>query len=999
MSRRVCRVEGQLPLLFELEVKPIVEEPEAVAAPVVVEETAPPVEPVPPPQPKQRKHKIKVPFTHPTPSVTFHKSGRFILIKPNDPVAAMHWDDVKERAFVDSMRSTKYFDNDAADIGEVLREEVRRIDCWRHLGSDLEQHPFSRILKTYGVTTFISPTLRNFLKKEQRKQERENTPFPVPPIETDVKLFDRCSEGTLLRCVKDFTAPNGTAPLFSKDKRYMVVSTGGEGKDHVVLSTEPIVSNTKLTLVGTGKRHEWTTFDPEMEEWFSDSEETETGEDITQKYPGLVAQMEAKLKKLALPLYEHVERDVVLMALKRGGINAYPMRMAKTSFAITWAKLCGSKKVAFIGPRNARIFTVKELKRLGFKENIDFVVVDEIEDLEKPATFYLLTYTWLRKGEDPTYKSRNSWENFLRPSERQVKQKDENGVSQNVSQKLYNLCPHCKERLQRLVRVDAENADGSVVIIREKSATGLSTVNVYYKWTDSRGYRCTNKECSYVTDNRYKQGVAWSARKLTKHKGGYIDFSLAAHVNCPDVRVKGRQCPTCKQTDGVWIPAIYKRLKKDFTAVIPDEIHSCKDDATATAIATFNLRARRRLGLTGTLISNSPLDTYWPLHWTLGAPAHRFPYFHQEGEKEFDERFCDAVSLEKPAGEEVDEKTGAKTQLTKLVRKRIPFLKNPPDFWRFMVDKVVRRTYQDPLFQKTLLANNRTMPKTEIIKYPCPMDGDQARIMLASIKDFKGQYEKMQAEAAKKGNEVNSALVISQMSTLRIVATCPEMLNETFKTKVYKGKPGGGKMAYIRNIVEQKVAKGEKVLILSDFLAMQRTCENELREFNPIRFNTGWDDDARREAFEAFQYGKDAKVFVAGTRAIREGVDLSAADTVICCDLLWSPAFQTQAWSRIMAPTDRPRTCEVYLMVSSNSLDEHIYGVFYSKMVAAEQAMDRKVLNRRAQEFDVKWFVERVLEEEAAITTYLERSADEGESSSMMTVQPLNTEELEEREV
>ena len=79
-------------------------------------------------------------------------------------------------------------------------------------------------------------------------------------------------------------------------------------------------------------------------------------------------------------------------------------------------------------------------------------------------------------------------------------------------------------------------------------------------------------------------------------------------------------------------------------------------------------------------------------------------------------------------------------------------------------------------------------------------------------------------------------------------------------------------------------------------------------------------------------------------------------------------------------------------MLSANSLDEHIFNVFYSKMVAAEQAMDRKILNRRAQEVDIKWFVERVLEEEKAIAHYL-RDAD----ASTMLVADLDLSQFEER--
>jgi SNF2 family DNA or RNA helicase len=263
------------------------------------------------------------------------------------------------------------------------------------------------------------------------------------------------------------------------------------------------------------------------------------------------------------------------------------------------------------------------------------------------------------------------------------------------------------------------------------------------------------------------------------------------------------------------------------------------------------------------------------------------------------------------------------------------------------------------------------MPGVVVNKVPCPMDPHQAALLLASMRDFRGTFEKMKKEAEAKGQQVNPTLVISQMVTMRKAATCPEILNTDFEKGIYKGVAGGGKLVHIDRIARDKIASDGKVVILSDFIQMQKTVEEKLKDLGVIRFNTAWNEDQREEAFDAFQTDPSKRVFIAGTKAVREGVDLSAADICICCDLLWSPAFQTQAWSRIMAPQTRERTCEVYLMLSANSLDEHIYNVFYSKMIAAEQALDRKVMNRRAVQVDIRWFVERVLEEERAIASYM----------------------------
>jgi hypothetical protein len=884
------------------------------------------------------------------PSVTFHKSGRFVLLKPNDVKSLEVMNELLERQLVQCMRRTGFY----GSVGNREFEEKGRLEIFRWLETGIENHPIVEILQQYGIEIEISPTLKNYMAKELRRQKLEATPYPVPPITTDISLFDRCCEGLILKCTKDFTPPNGDSPLFRKGSRYMVLSTGGEGRDVVVLSTHAVSSHAVLDLAGAGARHEWTLFDQDMEGWFDDSESIENKPDMLAVYPKQVEAMSKKLKAMNLPLYEHVEVDAAMMALKRGVLNGYPMRMAKTSCAIAVAELAESEKMAVISPGNARLFWSKEFKRLGFTQGEDFAEVRSFKDLETTARYKLFSWNWVRQKEDSGAKIRAAWADLLKPSERVIRRKKEGTLKtfEDVRIELKNPCPHCKVFMERYA---------------------WSEPLQQFRWTTARGYMCRNKECVWTTDNRKKKGTAWKSKTLIHHKGGYIDFELAAHVrSCLDEKVKGRMCPSCHVVDSEWIPPRYKRLKKAYTHVILDEGHACKDHNSDTAQAGLNFRARRRQVLSGTFISNSPMDIYWPLHWAQNAPNIQFPYFRTEGSREFDHRFCDQVYLERPVGTETDAE-GNEVEVTKTVRKRIPFLKNPPDFWQFTAPQLRRRTYHDPLFQKTLIEAGRFMPKVDPIKVPIPMHPIQAQMMLDSIKDFKAAFEAMQKEAEAKNQMLNMARVqnMSQMVTMRSLATCPERMNEKFGTEVYKGPKGGGKMRQIDRIVREEVAKGGKVLILSDFITMQRSVEEQLKDVGVIRFNTQWNDDKRLEAFEAFQLEPDKKVFVAGTRAVRESVDLSAADAVICTDLLWSPAFQMQAWSRALAPQTRDRICKIYMLLSQNSIDEHIYNVFYSKAVAAEQALDRKVMNRRAQEVDVKWFVDRILEAEQSLSIYL----------------------------
>ena len=919
------------------------------------------------------------------PSVTLHKNGKYLLFKPNDLAAADILRELKIRMECNKMHLTSFFgfvEEETVEMpvanGVVKTHRHKqvsgwgRVELWKHLGGDVNKHPLCDMLRSYGVEVGTSSTLKGYILKEHRRRVLEEFPYPASPIvKDDVSLFGRCCPGTTLVCVKNFAPAGAAAALFKKGSRYLVASTGeSDGCDQIQICTEAITHNAKLNLVGKGKLHSWTEFNPAMEEWFDDTETMDFGKTIDQVYPDRVKQMEDRLAKLSymqkaveagdrLPLFEHVRKDAVLEALKRGVINCKLMRMGKTSEAITICELWGSQKIGIVGTRNVRLAWRKEFRRLGMK---NFVFVNKIEDLDKEGKYYLFTLDWLKDYTDPSRGSRKNFENYLRASERKVRRTVKWSCKpEEITVYQHNTCPHCQSPLERPLF----------------SEEGVTTK---VGWTTDKGYLCRNQGCSWTTDNRCKpghklvhdslshRGAAWAAeddRVITHKPGAYVDEALARHARCSGEHIKGRMCLECGAVDGTWIPPRYRRVKDLYSAVVGDEIHNAKEYNTQNARAMYSFRSRRRIAMTGTLLSNSPLDAYWPLHWAVARPCPQFPWQGAEGKKEFENRFCDFVYLEKPTGE-IDEETGV--EITKTIRKRTPFLINPPDWWRTMQPKIVRRNYSDPLFQQSLLEAGMKLPRVSIKRTIVPMAAAQARLMLAALRDFRVQFEQMVEEAEAKGNEVNKALVIAKMSALRTIATSPERLNQKFGYEVYNGPPGGGKMRQIVNLVADSVAQGKKVFILSDFIEMQIQVEKALHAYNPIRMPSSWGDEKRVEAMELFAHDPERHVWVSGTRSVREAIDVSCADVTICCDLLWSPAWQCQAWSRTMAPTERDRDCEVYLMLSQNSLDEYIYTVFYSKMVGAEQALDRKVMNRRALDFDVKFFAQRVLEEEEALS-------------------------------
>jgi superfamily II DNA or RNA helicase len=890
-------------------------------------------------------------------SVSIHKKGRYILPIAENAYAAEVLREITERNKIDIMCQSRYY-----GMSTSFHWKKGKVEIYNYLGTPINDIPIVKILKEYGLEVKVSDTLANYMKKEYRRQKLESTPLPIHAVDQEIPLFERCVEGITLLCKTEFKVDGVKKPLFEKGKRYLITGVGAEGTESVKISTVPMGGSAVISDQASSSNYTWSLFDESMDTYFTDSDDGKIDKDITQIYPEFIEQNKKKLMKMPIYplLYEHVAVDAINSANKRGVMNAYPMRMAKSSFGIAVVEMQESKKVMIGSPNNARLMWIKEFKRMGFTQGKDFIDVNSLKDLENPAKYHLMTFGWMRQSRDPAYKDRRDWNNLLKPSTRTVKTKD----SGSVVVKLTNDCPHCSKPMERLVQADILDENGLVV---GKDAN-------HRIWTTARGYICRNRKCSWTETIPKGKGAAWQASKArsVNHTGGYVDFELAKHANCDDKRIQGRLCPTCGTADAVWQPGRYKRIARKYTSAIIDEAHAGKDDSSATYTAISSIRTRRRQALTGTPIANSPMDIYWVLHWALRAPNMQFPFSMSAGEKEFDFQYCDQITLEKTVTTTPD-KDGKTQTVVKKVRKRIPYLKNPPEFWEFTAPKIIRRSYNDSLFREALRKANKFMPKVEPLKVSVPMTAEQAALTLAALREFKAAYEKKAEEAASKQQQVNMTQVqnMGQMVTMRTLATCPEYVNEKTGTKVYTGTAGGGKLVEISKIVKEKTATGGKVVILSDFRAMQKTLADALKSYGVIRFDTDWDDAERMEAFDKFNTDPKVKVFIAGTRAVRESVDFSCADTCICADLLWSPAFQTQAWSRILAPTDRERKCEIIVMMSKNSIDEHIYNVFYGKLVGSEQALDRKSLNKRAKDVDVKWFVNSILEEASQLENFL----------------------------
>lgn len=807
-------------------------------------------------------------------------------------------------------------------------------------------------LQRQGLNVILSPSLRGWLRREWLRREIDATPFLLPEVNDTRPLFERAEVGLTLRCTKpvyDFIAGS----------TYVVVGaavneTTEDGTTQEVVTLVPITSRNAVPL-------KWPFYYGDMEDYFELVDKDQVIYDPPQclpnKFPHLFHQAQRRLEKLNLPLFKHTAYDAAQISVKDHAFLGKPMRMGKSREAIAAALLWGSQRIGIVSPGIARMDMWAELNKLNRQHEAR--LVKTVDDLRDGSRFYLMTLPWLKHSTDPL-----------------------KGRKYRFPVKAH--CPHCGQTLHR-----------------KPKGTRLAA------WTTDYGYRCTNLNCSYrqVTRrkhhgrrNKHYDPVAWggyvnlqesAAIKNDKGQtisGGYVDYERAKHIErcvLPILRqyfqkseeekflaglFHGRQCRQCGYVEQAWKPPRYRRvLKYRWGTMIVDEYHSAKNVNTDQGRTVMSLKAKHRLGLTGTIMTNTPSDPYWPLHWNFGGGTYRFPYFRsgKDGLVQWNKDFTSTVEVTNPTGDLVK-------------RRRVPYLWRPFKFWKMMAPFMIRRTYDDPLVQESLAEAGLHYPTVLSPKVIlCDPDPKQASLLLGTMHIFEKTYKSLKEKTEKQGKVLQPHSVLATMTMMKIAATCPDHLNLSLKKRgidglCYDGVPGGGKMKHIRNLVWSKVQNGEKVFILSFYREMLKIMEQELDVFNPIRFDPAWDEETRYEQRMKFQDPNSGhQVFIAGINTVQVSVDLSAANTVICADLLWTPGLQAQAWSRILQPTPQPRTCEIYLMLLKHSIDRHIYNLFYSKMVAAEQALDRRVTTKKDKGLDIDWFVDTVLSDRPKISQYL----------------------------
>lgn len=171
--------------------------------------------------------------------------------------------------------------------------------------------------------------------------------------------------------------------------------------------------------------------------------------------------------------------------------------------------------------------------------------------------------------------------------------------------------------------------------------------------------------------------------------------------------------------------------------------------------------------------------------------------------------------------------------------------------------------------------------------------------------DDKEREERERAETLSKARkEVSQKKLQNPVMQLRLACNSPHHFSwpwapdadpdETLVTE-------SGKMVMLDRLVPYLFSKGHKIILFSQFSKQLDILEDWatiLRGWPVCRIDGAVKAEDRAEAIEAFNTQADHQLFLLSTRAGGQGINLTAADTVILFDSDWNPQQDLQAQDR-----------------------------------------------------------------------------------------------------
>ncbi|MFP4401680.1 MAG: SNF2-related protein [Candidatus Nanoarchaeia archaeon] len=345
-----------------------------------------------------------------------------------------------------------------------------------------------------------------------------------------------------------------------------------------------------------------------------------------------------------------------------------------------------------------------------------------------------------------------------------------------------------------------------------------------------------------------------------------------------------------KQEEVDLVITSYSMLQKDYTVYtdenlefnykVLDEAHYVKNMKTLSAKAVRLVSAKHKLLLTGTPLENNLDELYGT--FDLIMPNYL-------GSKlDFKREFAGKIERNNMIALEI------------LQAKIRPF--------------ILRRTKKEVL---------KELPdKQEQIVYN-EMNNKQVGIYTEVLERLKTDTLSLVKE---QGIDKMRMQVLSALLKLRQVCNHPQLLGDEFSDEQVES----GKYEQFKELLDEVLEGGEKVLVFSQFTSMMNIMEKDLKEKKVNYLRLDGSTQNRQQLVDEFNSNEDVKVFLISLKAGGVGLNLTAASSVFIYDPWWNPMAEKQAIDRAHR-IGQKRSVNVYKFITRNSIEEKILNLQEAK--------------------------------------------------------------------
>ena len=322
-----------------------------------------------------------------------------------------------------------------------------------------------------------------------------------------------------------------------------------------------------------------------------------------------------------------------------------------------------------------------------------------------------------------------------------------------------------------------------------------------------------------------------------------------------------------------------------FDMIVFDEIHTCKDPSSQQGKHVLKLnKAKYRIGLTGTLIMNNPIDSFMPLKW-IGVEHSNYTNFKYY--------YCNF------AGPFNNILVGFKN---------MQVLKDELDSCS------LRRT-------KDLL----DLPEKNIIEEYIDMQDDQLMFYRNVVEGIRDQVDRV---------TLNTTSLLSLVVRLRQATACPSILTSE--------NISSAKIDRAVDLANEIIENGNKVVIFSTFKETVNMLNIRLKNYKPLICTGDVNQSVIDNNINMFQNNDSCKLLIATWQKMGTGITLNSASYAIFIDMPWTAAETEQVEDRIHRIGSK-RPVFIYRLICSNTIDERVLELNKDKEAMGDYIVDDKI--------------------------------------------------------